>query len=76
MIDCVYDKHRMKESSEKRTINRVLTTQMGFVTIAEATPAVIAEAICIRYSGRPKSVSSSRKKEKINNRINQTCLNL
>jgi len=34
-------------------MRRVLTTQIGFVTIAEAMPAVIAEAMCIRYSGRP-----------------------
>lgn len=34
-------------------MRRVFTTQMGFVTIADAMPAVIAEAMCIRYSGRP-----------------------
>jgi hypothetical protein len=33
-------------------MSRVFTTQIGFVTIAEATPAVIAEAMCIWYSGR------------------------
>ena len=35
------------------TINRVFTTQIGFVAIAEATPAVIAAAIRLIYSGRP-----------------------
>ena len=35
------------------TMRRVFTTQIGFVTIAEAIPAVIAEAMWIRYSGRP-----------------------
>jgi hypothetical protein len=35
------------------TMRRVFTTQIGFVTIADAMPAVNAEAMCIRYSGRP-----------------------
>jgi hypothetical protein len=42
----------IEKGGEEGTINRVLTTQMGFVTTAEATPAVIAAPIWIRYSGR------------------------
>jgi hypothetical protein len=42
----------------ENTIKRVFTTQIGFVTIADVMPAVIADAMCIRYSGRPaESVS-------------------
>jgi hypothetical protein len=43
----------VREVMEGGTMRRVLTTQIGFVTIAEAIPAVIAEAMWIRYSGRP-----------------------
>lgn len=43
----------LEREFELNTIKRVFTTQIGFVTIAVATPAVIADAMCIRYSGRP-----------------------
>ena len=36
---------RLELDGEVNTINRVFTTHIGFVTIADATPAVIADAL-------------------------------
>ena len=42
----------LNRNEREYTIKRVFTTQIGFVTIADVTPAVIAAAICVRYSLR------------------------